>query len=103
MESGEVQALKKANAILRTWTRRHNQVGVLIAVPLVAGFIMVSLLPSAFSDTVLAVAPAIGLTTGVFLLPEDFRSRRGSLTSAICLVAAMWAMALIVALFRLLG
>ena len=104
METSQVQqALKRANAILQTWTRRHNQAGVLMAIPLVAGFVMMSLLPSALSDIVMAVAPASALTTGMFLIPEDFRSRRGSLTPAICLAAAMWAAALIVALFRFIG
>jgi len=103
METSEVQTLKKANAILRTWTRRHNRAGVLMAIPLVAGFIMMSAFPSALTDIVMAVAPAIALTTGMFLIPEDFRSRRGSLIPAICLVAAMWAAAIVVALFRLIG
>jgi len=103
METSEVQTHKKANAILRTWTRRHNQAAVLIAIPLVAGFVMVSFFPSAFSDIVLALAPAISLTTGIVLTPEDFRSRRGSLTSAFCLVAAMWVAAVVVTTVRLLG
>ena len=103
MERSEMQSLKRANDISRTWTRRHNQAGVLMAIPLVAGFIIMSLLPSSLSDIIMAVAPAIALTTGIFLIPEDYRSRRGSLTSAICLVATMWAVALVVALFRLLG
>jgi len=103
METSEVQTLEKANAILRTWTRQHNQAAVLMAIPLVAGFIMRSSFPSALTDVVMTVAAAISLTTGVLLIPEDFRSRRGSLTPAICLVAAMWAAALIVALFCLIG
>jgi hypothetical protein len=74
-----------------------------MAIPLVAGFIMRSSFPSALTDVVMTVAAAISLTTGVLLIPEDFRSRRGSLTPAICLVAAMWAAALIVALFCLIG
>ena len=72
METSEVQALKKANAIVRTWTRRHNRAGVLMVIPLVAGFIMMSLFPSLLSDIVMAVTPAIGLTTGMFVIPEDF-------------------------------
>jgi hypothetical protein len=98
METSEVQALEKANAIMRAWTRRHNQAAVLMAAPLVAGFVMMSFFPSAFSDVVLAFTPVISLTTGVFLIPDDFRSRRGSMTSAFCLVAAMWGVAVLVAL-----
>ena len=103
METSEVQTLEKANAILRTWTYRHNQAAVLIAIPFVVGFVMITFIPSAFSDIVLAVAPVISLTTGIFMIPEDFRTRRGSLNSAFCLVAAMWVGAVIVALVRLLG
>ena len=103
MDTSEEQTQEKANAILRTWTRRHNQAAVRIAIPLVAGFVMVSFFPSAFSDIVLAVAPVISLTTGIFLTPEDFRSRRVSLTSAFCLVAAMWVAAVVVTVVRLLG
>ncbi len=103
METSEVQTLEKSNAILRTWTRRHNQAAVLMAIPLVAGIIMRSSFPPALTDIVMTVAPAISLTTGVILIPEDFRSRRGSLTLAISLVVAMWAAAFIVALFCLMG
>jgi hypothetical protein len=103
METSEVQNLKKANAILRTWIRQHNQAAVLMAIPLVAGFVMMNFFPSALSDVVLAVAPTIALTTGIILIPEDFRSRRGSMTFAICLVGVMWVAALIVSLIRLLG
>lgn len=101
--TSEVQTLEKADAILRTWTRRQNQAAVRMAIPLVVGFVVMTFFPSAFSDIVLAVAPVISLTTGIFMIPEDFRSRRGSLVSAFCLVAAMWVFALIVALVRLLG
>ncbi len=103
METTEVQTLKKANDILQTWTRRHNRAGVLMAIPLVVGFTVTNVFPSALSDIVLAVAPAIALTTGILSIPEAFHSRRGSLTTAICLVAAMWAAALLVTLFRVLG
>jgi hypothetical protein len=99
METSEVQNLKKANAILQTWTRRHNRAGILMAIPLVVGFIVINVFPSALSDIILTVAPAIALTTGILSIPEAFRSRRGSLTTAICLVAAMWAAALLVTLF----
>ncbi len=74
-----------------------------MTIPVVAGFVMMRFFPSVYSDVVMAVAPTIALTTGIILIPEDFRSRRGSLTSAFCLVAAMWIVAVIVVLVRLLG
>lgn len=103
METSQAQTLKEAAAVLQTWTRRHNQAAVLMAIPLVAGVILINLAPSALSDIVMAAAPAMALTMGIFLIPEDLRSRRGSLTSAIGLVAAMWTIALVATLVRLLG
>lgn len=103
METSEVQHLEKANAISRAWTRQHNKAAVLMAIPIVAGFVMMNFFPSVFSDVVLAVAPVIAMTTGILLIPEDFRSRRGSMISAIFLVVAMWVAALVFCLIRLLG
>lgn len=103
MDTSEVQTLRESQAILRTWIRQHNQAAVFMGIPLVAGFVMRNLYPSAFSDVVMAVVPAIALTIGIMLIPEDFRSRRGSMTSAICLLAAMWGAALVFSLMRLLG
>lgn len=103
MESTEVQNLEKANAIFQTWNRRHNQAAVLMAIPLVTGFVMMRICPSEFSDVFMTVTPVISMTTGIFLIPEDFRNRRGSLATAFCLVAVMLAGAVIVAYLRLFG
>jgi hypothetical protein len=103
MEVSQTQALKNATASVQAWTHRHNQAGALIALPLVVGFVMISVFPSALSDIVLAVAPAMALTTGMLLIPESFLSRRGSLVLANGLLAATWAIALLIVLLRLLG
>jgi hypothetical protein len=98
METHDVQTLKGAIAISQTWTRRHNQAAVLMALPLVVSFVMVSLFPSAVSTFAIVVASATALTVGICLIPEDFRSRRGSLITGLLLVLAMWAIAVMVAL-----
>ncbi len=103
MSKSEVECLKEASAILETWNRRHHQAGIAMAIPLVASFIVIRLFPSVITETLMALVPAIGLTMGLMLIPEDFRSRRGSLTSAICFVAVIWAVALIAVLIRLFG
>lgn len=103
METSEVQNLKKATVILQTWNRRHNQAALVMAIPLVTGFVMLRICPSGFSDLFMTVAPVISITTGIFMIPEDFRNRRGSLATAFCLVAVMLVGAVIVALLRLFG
>ena len=50
----------------------------------------------------MAVGAAMGLTLGVSLIPEVFRSRRGSLKPAVCLVTAMWIGAIVTAVLSVI-
>jgi hypothetical protein len=58
-------------------------------------FLMAIVLPALGPAAIVAGGAAI-MTAYVLVLPDSFRSRRGSLTLAICLVTAMWLAALVV-------
>jgi len=59
-------------------------------------------LPRFGSAAVMAGCAGV-LTAYVMLLPESFRGRSGSLTTAICLVTAMWIAAAVIATFTWMG
>jgi hypothetical protein len=103
MKTIEAQNLEEASEFLREWTRKHHKAALFMAVPLILGFLAARIVPSALESIPMAVGSAIGLSMGVCLLPNDFRSRSGSLMPAICLVAAIWIAALVTTVFSLLG
>jgi hypothetical protein len=106
MQHNEVPNLQKGNAILKAWNRQHCRAALLMAIPLLAGFVFAHFAPPVLGNLGMAVGPALGLTIGLALIPEDFRGRTGSLTQAIWLVAAMWMAALgmvVLSLTELLG
>ncbi len=103
MKTIEVQKLEEANNFLRAWTKQHNKAAFFMAMPMIAGFLAARIFPSGLGLIAMSVGPAIALSIGVRLIPNDFRSRSGSLTPAICLVAAMWISALVSIVFSLLG
>lgn len=102
MKTIEVQKLEEANVLVREWNKQHYRAACFMAIPLIVGFLAEQIVPSG-GIIAMAVGPAIGLSTGVCLIPNDFRGRSGSLTLARCLVAAMWIAALVSVLFSLLG
>jgi hypothetical protein len=97
----EVSDLEKANAHLQAWTRQQITASLLMAIPLVAGFVLAEFAPAALGNTAIPLGCAIGLTIGVCVIPKDFRSRSGSLTPAISLVTALWISAVSIAVFSL--
>lgn len=103
MKPTEVSSLQKANAILQQWNRQHYRAALLVVVPVLAGFVLAECAPPVPGSIGMAVGPALGLTLGLALIPADFRSRSGSLTPAICLVAAMWIAALCIAVVSFIG
>jgi hypothetical protein len=102
MITPEVLNLQKANAIQKAWNRQHKRAAVLMAIPLLAGFVCARLAPPVLGNIGMAVGPAMGLTIGLALIPEDFRSRSGSLTPAVWLVAAMWVAAAVITALTLI-
>ncbi len=53
--------------------------------------------------TAMMVACALVLSAYVWVLPDHFRSRSGSLRPAVGLVSAMWFMAAVIAVLTLIG
>jgi len=103
MTTHEVSNLQKANVFLQEWNRQHNRASILMAIPILAGFVLARFAPPVLGNIGMAAGPAIGLTIGLALIPRDFRSRSGSLTPAIWLVAAMWIAALGTVVLSLMG
>lgn len=103
MMAPEGSDLQKADAIQKVWSRQHNRAAVLMAIPLLAGFACARFAPPVLGNIGMAVGPAIGLTIALALIPRDFRSRSGSLTPAIWLVAAMWVAAAVITALTLIG
>jgi hypothetical protein len=84
-------------------TRQQNRAGLLLLITIVVLFILPQFIPSPFGEMVMVFGSAIVLTTYVYLQPDSFRSRSGSLTMAICLVTAMWLGAVVVTVISLIG
>jgi hypothetical protein len=103
MTTPEVPYLHKAHAFLQEWNRQHYRASILIVIPVLAGFVLAEVPPPVLGNIGMAVGPAIGLTIGLALIPRDFRSRSGSLTPAMWLVAAMWIAALGIVVLSLIG
>lgn len=94
--SNKADELREAHERLQAWTRQHNLAAVLIGAPVIAGFVVAGCVPNALASAVVALGSAVGLTLGLATIPDDFRSRNGSLKLAIGLVAAMWVAAAVV-------
>jgi predicted permease len=72
----------KTPAVLKTLRKLRVAFSVALVVA------MLIILPR-FDGTAMVVGSAIGLAAQVFLYPEPFRGRSGSMTMAICLVVAL--------------
>ena len=71
---------------------------------LLAFFISVCcILPIYFGSAVTMFACVSVMTAFVAVLPEQFRSRNGSIATAICLVTAMWIAEVVLAAMTLMG
>ncbi len=56
-----------------------------------------------YGATAMMVGSASVLSLYVSALPGSFRSRSGSMTAAVCLIAAMWIAAVVIAALTLMG
>ena len=99
----ELNDPEDANAAQQEWNRRQHLAGLYMAIPLVAGFLLATEFSSPVNEIAMSIASAVALSVGVSVIPDSFRSRRGSLVPAFCLIGAMWAMALLVTLVLLVG
>jgi hypothetical protein len=66
-------------------------------------FLSVCFILPRFSNIALMVGCASILSAYVAALPEQFRSRSGSMMTATCLVAAMWVGAVVITAMTLMG
>lgn len=103
MKTIEVENLEKANHSCQEWNRQHHRAALFMAVPLIFGFLAARIAPPTVGNISMAVSSAMAFSLGVCLIPNDFRSRSGSLTPAMGLVAALWIAALVTAVVTLLG
>ncbi len=94
---------ERASELLQAQNVRQLEASVQMAIPVVAGFAIAALTHSALGNPAISIGCALGLTAGVVSLPDSFRNRRGSLTTAKGLVAAMWVMAAITTAISLIG
>ena len=85
-----VRALEAGRAWQRENNKQQDKVALLLIPTIVVMFILPEFIPSPFDVMVMGFGSAISLTILVLLKPASFRSRSGSLITAICLVAAMW-------------
>ena len=66
-------------------------------------FLSVCFILPRYSNIALMVGCASTLSAYVAALPEQFRSRSGSMMTATCLVAAMWVGAVVITAMTLMG
>ena len=84
-----VRALEAGRAWQRENNKQQNKVALLLIPAIGVIFILPQYFQSPFDCMVMGFGSAISLTTLVLLEPASFRSRSGSLTTAICLVTAL--------------
>lgn len=94
------RALEAGRVRQRENNKQQNKVALLLIPTVVVIFILP--IPSPFDVMVMGFGSALLLTILVLLMPSSFRSRRGSLITAICLVAAMWLFATVCTVIALI-
>jgi MFS superfamily sulfate permease-like transporter len=103
MKAPETHSMEAAIAFFREHAKQQRKATLLMVLTIVLLFILPHFIPSPFDGMVIGFGSAIVLTTCVYRQPHSFRSRSGSLTMAICLVAALWLCAVIGTVFSLIG
>lgn len=103
MNMPEVLSQEEADAALEERTRQHYKATLLIAALLVVCYVIAQAAPPVSEYIAMTVGPALGMTLMVSVMRESFRSRSGSMTPAICLIAFMWIMAVVVSVMALAG
>ena len=96
----KVRALESQLLIL-SQKRQQNSTTLLSLITIVVVFILPRFIPSPFAEWVMGFGCAILMTIMVCQQPESFRSRSGSMNQAICLVAALWIVAVVASVLPL--
>ena len=88
----------------QTQNRQQTQAGLVLVVVAVATlFILPEYLTPPYDVMSMGFGSAAILTVFLYLYPESFRSRGGSLVPAFCLVAALWLLAVVSTVLSLIG
>ena len=103
MKSSEVEDMEKAVAFLKAHNREQIRSVLAMALTVAIVLVLPHFVPSPFDGMVMGFGSAICLTAYVWLKPDTFRSRSGSLTTAKCLVAELWLFAVVGTAFSLAG
>ena len=103
MKAVETQGMETAMALLRPRANQSRRATGLVALAIIGLFILPGLIPSPFDVIVMGFGSAILFNTNILLNPDAFRSRSGSLATAICLVTALWLCAIVGTVFSLIG
>lgn len=98
MKNDESRNLEHGLALSRKFAKQQFQSTLAMFASAALAFLVTGLVAPGMSGLPLAIAAATGLTVGVFSQPDEYRSRNGSLTLAIILIAGSWAVPVIVLL-----
>ena len=78
------------------WNRQQYKVALLLMISMVACGILLaspSYLSARFAGMVMSFGPAMYMAGYLYLSPNSLRNSRGSLFTAVCLVAFLWLIA----------
>ena len=103
MTNRDIQNMEDGLARSRQFSKQQLQSTFAMVVSAALAFFITSVVAPGTSGLGLAIAAATGFSVGVWCQPDVYRRRNGSLTLAIVLIAAMWAVPVIVMLTSFFG
>ncbi len=104
MNGSSTHASDDAMARQQIQNRQQTLAGLALLVVTVATlFILPQYLKSPYEGMAMGFGSAAILTTFLYLYPESFRSRGGSLVPALCLAVALWLSAAVTTALSLVG
>ena len=103
MTNRDTQKMEGGLARSRRFTKQQLQSSLAMLVSAALAFFATSVVVPRNSGLGLAIAAATGFSVGVWCQPDVYRRPNGSLTLAIVLVAAMWAVPVVVILTSYFG
>ena len=83
--------------------QRTQPGSVWVVVSIIILFILPEYLTAPYDAMSMGLGAAVLFTLLVCFYPEPFRSRRGSLVSALCLVGALWLLAVVSTILSFIG
>lgn len=98
MTNDEKQNIEEGIAISRGYTQQQLHYTSAMVASAALAFFSTLAITTASSVLALAIAAAAGLSVGVWCQPNAYRRQNGSLTLALVLITAMWAVPVVVML-----